>query len=130
MKLLTLAAACAALVTLSAAPALAGGDPVTAKLQTPVAEKTKFIAGGAGGAGARSLAGSLGACAAEKARSKDIRDDKDVKDGDDLGLCLPLLSLQSLRSLPGFSAAQAPYLIHTVLMFTNSRIPTSDSSRP
>ena len=47
MKLLTLAAACAALVTLSAAPALAGGDPVTAKLQTPVAEKTKFIAGGA-----------------------------------------------------------------------------------
>ena len=24
-----------------------GGDPVTAKLQTPVAEKTKFIAGGA-----------------------------------------------------------------------------------
>jgi hypothetical protein len=30
MKLLTLAAACAALVTLSAAPALAGGDPVTA----------------------------------------------------------------------------------------------------
>jgi hypothetical protein len=46
MKLLTLAAACAALVTLSAAPALAG-EPVTAKLQTPVAEKTKFIAGGA-----------------------------------------------------------------------------------
>ena len=47
MKLLTLAAACAALVTLSAAPALAAGDPVTAKLQTPVAQKTKFIAGGA-----------------------------------------------------------------------------------
>jgi hypothetical protein len=46
MKLLTLAAACAALVTLSAAPALAG-DSVTAKLQTPVAQKTKFIAGGA-----------------------------------------------------------------------------------
>ncbi len=46
MKLLTLAAACAALVTLSAAPAFAG-DPVIAKLQTPVAEKTKFIAGGA-----------------------------------------------------------------------------------
>ena len=47
MKLLTLAAACAALVTLSAAPALAGGDPIVAKLQTPVSEKTKFIAGGA-----------------------------------------------------------------------------------
>ena len=47
MKLLTLAAACAALVTLSAAPAMAGGDPITAKLQSPVAEKTKFIAGGA-----------------------------------------------------------------------------------
>lgn len=46
MKLLTIAAACAALVTLSAAPALAG-DTVTAKLQTPVAAKTKFIAGGA-----------------------------------------------------------------------------------
>ena len=46
MKLLTLAAACAALVTLSAAPALAG-DPIVAKLQTPVSEKTKFIAGGA-----------------------------------------------------------------------------------
>ena len=47
MKFLTLAAACAALVTLSAAPAMAGGDPITAKLQAPVAEKTKFIAGGA-----------------------------------------------------------------------------------
>jgi hypothetical protein len=47
MKLLTLAAACAALVTLSSAPAFAAGDPITAKLQTPVAEKTKFIAGGA-----------------------------------------------------------------------------------
>ena len=46
MKLMTLAAACAALVTLSAAPALAAA-PVTAKLQTPVPEKTKFIAGGA-----------------------------------------------------------------------------------
>ena len=46
MKLLTLAAACAALVTLSAAPARAG-DPSVAKLQTPVSEKTKFIAGGA-----------------------------------------------------------------------------------
>ena len=46
MKLLTLAAACAAVVTLAAAPAFAS-DPVTAKLQQPVAQKTKFIAGGA-----------------------------------------------------------------------------------
>jgi len=46
MKLFTLAAACAAVMTLSAAPAFAA-EPVTAKLQTPVAEKTKFIAGGA-----------------------------------------------------------------------------------
>ena len=46
MKLLTLAAACAAVATLAAAPAFAG-DPVTAKLQQPLAAKTKFIAGGA-----------------------------------------------------------------------------------
>jgi|SRR5437899_619118 hypothetical protein len=46
MKLLTLAAACAAVVTLSAAPAFAA-EPVTAKLQQPVAQPTKFIAGGA-----------------------------------------------------------------------------------
>ena len=46
MKLLTLAAACAAVATLSAAPAFAG-QSVVAKLQQPVAEKTKFIAGGA-----------------------------------------------------------------------------------
>lgn len=45
MKLQILAA-CAALVTLSAGSALAG-DPITAKLASPVAEKTKFIAGGA-----------------------------------------------------------------------------------
>ena len=45
MKLQILAA-CAALVTFSAGSALAG-DPVTAKLASPVAEKTKFIAGGA-----------------------------------------------------------------------------------
>ena len=45
MKLQILAA-CAALFTLSAAPALAG-DTITAKLASPVAEKTKFIAGGA-----------------------------------------------------------------------------------
>jgi len=46
MKLLSLAAACAAVFTISAAPAFAA-EPVTAKLQTPVAQKTKFIAGGA-----------------------------------------------------------------------------------
>ena len=46
MKLQTLAAACAALVTLSATSAFAA-EPVTAKLQQPVAEKIKLIAGGA-----------------------------------------------------------------------------------
>ncbi len=46
MKLQTLAAACAALATLSATSAFAA-EPVTAKLQQPVAEKTKIIAGGA-----------------------------------------------------------------------------------
>lgn len=46
MKLQTLAAACAALVSLSATAAFAA-EPVVAKLQQPVAEKTKFIAGGA-----------------------------------------------------------------------------------
>ena len=45
MKLQILAA-CAALVSLSAGSAFAA-DPVTAKLQSPIAEKTKFIAGGA-----------------------------------------------------------------------------------
>ena len=45
MKLQILAA-CAALVTLSAGSAFAG-EPITAKLAAPVAEKTKFIAGGA-----------------------------------------------------------------------------------
>jgi hypothetical protein len=45
MKLQILAA-CAALVTLSAGSAMAG-DSITAKLASPVAEKTKFIAGGA-----------------------------------------------------------------------------------
>jgi hypothetical protein len=44
MKLLTLAAACAAVVTLSAAPAFAA-DPVVAKLAQPVPQATKFIAG-------------------------------------------------------------------------------------
>lgn len=46
MKLQTVAAACAALVSLSATAAFAA-EPVVAKLQQPVAEKTKFIAGGA-----------------------------------------------------------------------------------
>jgi hypothetical protein len=41
-----LAAACAALLTLAAAPAFAG-DAVVAKLAQPVAGKIKFIAGGA-----------------------------------------------------------------------------------
>ena len=45
MKLQFLAAV-AAIATLSAGSALAG-DPITAKLQSPVAAKTKFIAGGA-----------------------------------------------------------------------------------
>ena len=45
MKLQILAA-CAALVTLSAGSAFAG-DPITAKLQQPLAAPTKFIAGGA-----------------------------------------------------------------------------------
>jgi hypothetical protein len=44
MKLLTLAAACAAVATLSAAPAFAA-DPVVVKLAQPVAQSTKFIAG-------------------------------------------------------------------------------------
>lgn len=46
MKLQILAAACAAVVAFSASAALAG-ETITAKLQSPVAEKTKFIAGGA-----------------------------------------------------------------------------------
>lgn len=45
MKLQILAA-CAALATLSAGSAFAA-EPVTAKLSAPVAEKVKFIAGGA-----------------------------------------------------------------------------------
>jgi hypothetical protein len=44
MKLVTFAAACAALVTLSAAPAFAA-DPVVAKLSQPVTQATKVIAG-------------------------------------------------------------------------------------
>jgi hypothetical protein len=46
MKLRSLAAACAALVSLSATAAFAA-EPVTAKLQAPVATPVKFIAGGA-----------------------------------------------------------------------------------
>ena len=44
MKLVTFAAACAALVTLSAAPAFAA-EPVVAKLSQPVGQATKVIAG-------------------------------------------------------------------------------------
>ena len=44
MKLLTLAAACAAVFTLTAAPAFAN-DPIVAKLAQPVAQSTKVIAG-------------------------------------------------------------------------------------
>jgi hypothetical protein len=43
---LQILAACAALTTFAAGSAFAA-DAVTAKLQQPVAEKTKFIAGGA-----------------------------------------------------------------------------------
>ncbi|HEY8003721.1 MAG TPA: hypothetical protein VIE16_05800 [Phenylobacterium sp.] len=46
MKLHALAAACAAVAALSAAPAFAS-EPVIAKLQQPVAQPVKFIAGGA-----------------------------------------------------------------------------------
>lgn len=44
MKLMTLAAACAAVATLSAAPAFAA-DAVVAKLAQPVAQPAKIIAG-------------------------------------------------------------------------------------
>jgi hypothetical protein len=44
MKLLTLAAACAATFTLTAAPAFAEGS-IVAKLAQPVPQTTKFIAG-------------------------------------------------------------------------------------
>ena len=47
MKLRTLAAACAALTTLAVGSAAFAAEPVTARLQAAVAEKTKFIAGGA-----------------------------------------------------------------------------------
>ena len=46
MKLRTFAAACAAITALSATAALAA-EPVTVKLQAPVAQPVKFIAGGA-----------------------------------------------------------------------------------
>lgn len=46
MKLRTLAAACAALTSLTATAAFAS-DPVSVKLQQPLAQPTKFIAGGA-----------------------------------------------------------------------------------
>jgi hypothetical protein len=44
MKLLTFAAACAAVFTLTAAPAFAD-DPIVAKLAQPAPQATKFIAG-------------------------------------------------------------------------------------
>ena len=47
MTRLTLAAACAALATLSISTAAFAADPVTAKLAQPVAQPVKFIAGGA-----------------------------------------------------------------------------------
>lgn len=48
MNFRTLAVACAAAVSVSfAAGAALADDPVTVKLQSPVAEKTKLIAGGA-----------------------------------------------------------------------------------
>ena len=46
MKLQTLSAACAAVFALSATAAFAA-EPVTVKLQQPVAQSVKFIAGGA-----------------------------------------------------------------------------------
>lgn len=47
MKLQMLAAACAALVSLTAAGAAHADSTVTAKLAQPVAAKTKIVAGGA-----------------------------------------------------------------------------------
>jgi hypothetical protein len=47
MTRLTVAAACAALATLSISTAAFAADPVTAKLAQPVAQPVKFIAGGA-----------------------------------------------------------------------------------
>ena len=47
MKLRTLAAACAAFTTLAVAGSALATEAVTAKLASPIAEKTKFIAGGA-----------------------------------------------------------------------------------
>jgi hypothetical protein len=47
MKLHTLAAACAAFVTVSIAGAAFAETPVTVKLAAPLATKTKLIAGGA-----------------------------------------------------------------------------------
>jgi hypothetical protein len=47
MTRLTLAAACAALATLSISTAAFASDPVTVKLTTPVAQPVKFIAAGA-----------------------------------------------------------------------------------
>src|SRR4051812_13922038 len=45
MKLLTLAAACAAVATLSAAPAFAASETVVVKLAQPLPAATKILAG-------------------------------------------------------------------------------------
>ncbi len=47
MKLRTLTAACAAIVSVSFAGSALAADTITAKLQAPIAAKTKLIAGGA-----------------------------------------------------------------------------------
>jgi hypothetical protein len=47
LKRLTIAAACAALATLSVSTAAFAADPVTVKLSQPIAQPVKFIAGGA-----------------------------------------------------------------------------------
>jgi hypothetical protein len=47
LKRLTIAAACAALASLTVSTAAFAGEPVTVKLAAPVAQPVKFIAGGA-----------------------------------------------------------------------------------
>jgi hypothetical protein len=47
MKLRSIAAACAAVSTLTLAGAAFAADAVTAKLATPIAQKVKVVAGGA-----------------------------------------------------------------------------------
>jgi len=97
MKLLTLAAACAAVATLSAAPAFAA-EPVVAKLQTAVTQPVKFIAGGAMfvcdgdtcvASAATSETFSSGACKTVAAKVGPIASFSGVKAMDDtrLGAC-------------------------------------------